>query len=134
MTSHDVTLFSRWPVTEAMISLIMAYKISGERKFLNDFSRVFDYAMVHVSHCSGNRLFKIRVYLFVTFRVALLNKPRPALPTSSSLSSSSLSPFPPPSNTLLQFREPGHGEWYGYADVEGRVTHTFKGGPQKGKQ
>ena len=39
----------RWPVTEAMISLLMSYKVTGERKFLNDFSRVFDYAMVHVS-------------------------------------------------------------------------------------
>ena len=39
----------RWPVTDAMIALIMSYKISGERKFLNNFSRVFDYAMVHVS-------------------------------------------------------------------------------------
>jgi len=66
-----------WPVCEAMISLIMAYRHTGERKFLNNFSRVFDYAMIH-------------------------------------------------------FREPNHGEWYGYSDREGRVTHTFKGGPDKG--
>lgn len=25
-----------------------------------------------------------------------------------------------------------HGEWWGYADRDGTVTHTFKGGPYKG--
>ena len=26
----------------------------------------------------------------------------------------------------------GGGEWYGYCDRDGRVTHPFKGGPYKG--
>jgi N-acylglucosamine 2-epimerase len=30
------------------------------------------------------------------------------------------------------FPDPEHGEWFGYLDREGRVTHTFKGGPYKG--
>lgn len=30
------------------------------------------------------------------------------------------------------FRDPEHGEWFGYLDREGRVTHRFKGGPYKG--
>jgi N-acylglucosamine 2-epimerase len=30
------------------------------------------------------------------------------------------------------FSDPEHGEWFGYLDREGRVTHTFKGGPYKG--
>lgn len=38
----------RWPITEAMIAMITAYKMTGQRKFLNDFSRAFDYSMVHV--------------------------------------------------------------------------------------
>ncbi|MCE5273394.1 AGE family epimerase/isomerase [bacterium] len=34
--------------------------------------------------------------------------------------------------TFARFPDPGHGEWFGYLDREGRVTHTFKGGPYKG--
>lgn len=30
------------------------------------------------------------------------------------------------------FSDPGHGEWYGYLDREGRPTHRFKGAPYKG--
>lgn len=33
---------------------------------------------------------------------------------------------------FAHFPDPEHGEWYGYLDREGRVTHTFKGGPYKG--
>jgi N-acylglucosamine 2-epimerase len=31
-----------------------------------------------------------------------------------------------------RFSDPEHGEWYGYLDREGRVTHRFKGAPYKG--
>ena len=34
--------------------------------------------------------------------------------------------------TFARFPDPEHGEWFGYLDREGRVTHTFKGGPYKG--
>lgn len=34
--------------------------------------------------------------------------------------------------TFRHFVDPEHGEWYGYCDREGRVTHRFKGGPYKG--
>jgi N-acylglucosamine 2-epimerase len=35
--------------------------------------------------------------------------------------------------TLSHFSDSaGHGEWFGYLDREGRVTHKFKGGPYKG--
>lgn len=34
--------------------------------------------------------------------------------------------------TFAHFPDPDHGEWYGYLDREGRVTHRFKGGPYKG--
>lgn len=34
--------------------------------------------------------------------------------------------------TFAHFPDPVHGEWYGYLDREGRVTHRFKGGPYKG--
>ncbi len=30
-----------------------------------------------------------------------------------------------------RFSDPEHGEWYGYLDREGRVTHRFKGAPYK---
>lgn len=30
------------------------------------------------------------------------------------------------------FCDPDCGEWYGYCDRQGQVTHTFKGGPYKG--
>lgn len=30
------------------------------------------------------------------------------------------------------FIDPKHGEWYGYCDRRGQVTHRFKGGPYKG--
>ncbi len=34
---------------------------------------------------------------------------------------------------LLQFPDSSkNGEWYGYLDRQGNVTHTFKGGPYKG--
>jgi N-acylglucosamine 2-epimerase len=31
-----------------------------------------------------------------------------------------------------RFPDPTHGEWYGYLDRRGEVTHRFKGGPYKG--
>jgi len=31
-----------------------------------------------------------------------------------------------------RFRDPEYGEWYGYCDRWGKVTHRFKGGPYKG--
>lgn len=34
--------------------------------------------------------------------------------------------------TFSHFPDPGHGEWYGYLDRRGEVTHRFKGGPYKG--
>jgi len=34
--------------------------------------------------------------------------------------------------TLSRFRDPVHGEWFGYLDREGRPTHTLKGGAYKG--
>lgn len=34
--------------------------------------------------------------------------------------------------TFAHFPDPEYGEWYGYLDREGRVTHRFKGGPYKG--
>ena len=34
--------------------------------------------------------------------------------------------------TFEHFVDPVYGEWYGYLDREGRVTHRFKGGPYKG--
>lgn len=33
---------------------------------------------------------------------------------------------------ITHFPDPGHGEWYGYLDRRGEVTHRFKGGPYKG--
>jgi N-acylglucosamine 2-epimerase len=30
------------------------------------------------------------------------------------------------------FSDPGHGEWFGYLNRRGEVTHRFKGGPYKG--
>ncbi|MEA2062413.1 MAG: AGE family epimerase/isomerase [Gemmatimonadota bacterium] len=30
------------------------------------------------------------------------------------------------------FSDPGHGEWFGYLDRQGRPTHSLKGGPYKG--
>ncbi len=30
------------------------------------------------------------------------------------------------------FSDPENGEWYGYLDRQGRLTHSFKGGPYKG--
>lgn len=34
--------------------------------------------------------------------------------------------------TFAHFRDPKYGEWYGYLDRRGEVTHRFKGGPYKG--
>ncbi|XP_069785283.1 N-acylglucosamine 2-epimerase [Narcine bancroftii] len=34
--------------------------------------------------------------------------------------------------TFSHFPDPEHGEWYGYLNRQGDVTHTFKGGPYKG--
>jgi N-acylglucosamine 2-epimerase len=34
--------------------------------------------------------------------------------------------------TFSHFPDPAHGEWYGYLDRHGEVTHRFKGGPYKG--
>ena len=33
---------------------------------------------------------------------------------------------------MSHFRDGRHGEWYGYLNREGKVTHRFKGGPYKG--
>ena len=33
---------------------------------------------------------------------------------------------------FARFVDPDHGEWYGYLDRQGHVTHRFKGGPYKG--
>ena len=33
---------------------------------------------------------------------------------------------------MNHFSDPHHGEWYGYLNREGKVTHHFKGGPYKG--
>ena len=33
----------------------------------------------------------------------------------------------------FQFSDPQYGEWFGYLNQKGEVTHTFKGGPFKGK-
>lgn len=33
---------------------------------------------------------------------------------------------------FAHFPDPQHGEWYGYLDRRGEVTHRFKGGPSKG--
>jgi N-acylglucosamine 2-epimerase len=34
--------------------------------------------------------------------------------------------------TLSHFPDTAHGEWYGYLDRRGEVTHRFKDGPYKG--
>lgn len=34
--------------------------------------------------------------------------------------------------TLSHFSDPKYGEWFGYLNQKGEVTHTFKGGPHKG--
>jgi N-acylglucosamine 2-epimerase len=34
--------------------------------------------------------------------------------------------------TWSHFPDPDHGEWYGYLNRRGEVTHRFKGGPYKG--
>lgn len=34
---------------------------------------------------------------------------------------------------LFQFRDPEHGEWFGYLNREGTVALTIKGGPFKGE-
>jgi N-acylglucosamine 2-epimerase len=34
--------------------------------------------------------------------------------------------------TFQTFNDPQHGEWFGYCDRYGRVTHDLKGGPYKG--
>jgi len=34
--------------------------------------------------------------------------------------------------TFARFPDPTHGEWFGYLDRRGEVTHRFKGGPYKG--
>ncbi|MEI7766011.1 MAG: AGE family epimerase/isomerase [Phycisphaerae bacterium] len=36
------------------------------------------------------------------------------------------------SYAFSHFSDPAYGEWYGYLDRAGNVTHTFKGGPYKG--
>lgn len=33
--------------------------------------------------------------------------------------------------SFKHFRDPQHGEWYGYLDRRGEITHRFKGGPYK---
>ncbi|XP_078064936.1 N-acylglucosamine 2-epimerase-like [Mustelus asterias] len=34
--------------------------------------------------------------------------------------------------TFLHFPDPVDGEWFGYLNRQGVVSHTFKGGPYKG--
>ena len=66
-----------WPHCEAMIAFALAFVTTHERKYLDEFVRVSEYAFSH-------------------------------------------------------FVDAEHGEWYGYLNEEGRVTHRFKGGPYKG--
>lgn len=35
---------------------------------------------------------------------------------------------------LFQFRDPEHGEWFGYLNRDGTVALTIKGGPFKGER
>eukprot|EP00795_Rhopilema_esculentum_P000355 gene355-10018_t len=66
-----------WPVCEAMIAFLMAFKYTHDKQFLETFKKALEYAFQH-------------------------------------------------------FRDVVHGEWYGYLDQRGSVTHNFKGGPFKG--
>ena len=66
-----------WPICEAMISFMMAFKVTKDEHFLASFREAMQYA----------------------FR---------------------------------NFRDAVHGEWYGYLNQKGYVTHNFKGGPFKG--
>ena len=66
-----------WPNCEAMISFLMAFKVTKNETFLASFTEVMNY-------------------------------------------------------TFTNFRDAVHGEWYGYLNQRGCVTHNFKGGPFKG--
>jgi len=66
-----------WPICEAMISFLMAYKVTKDEQFFDTFKKVMKYA-------------------------------------------------------LNSFKDAVHGEWYGYLNQRGCVTHNFKGGPFKG--
>ncbi|KAM8793690.1 N-acylglucosamine 2-epimerase [Eudromia elegans] len=66
-----------WPHAEAMVALLAAYAHGRQRRHLEDFARVAQYA-------------------------------------------------------FDKFRDPEHGEWFGYLSREGNVALTIKGGPFKG--
>lgn len=66
-----------WPHTEALYSLILAYTLTGESKWLQWLERTHDY-------------------------------------------------------TYRTFPDPEHGEWFGYCDREGKITHSLKGNNYKG--
>lgn len=66
-----------WPHNEALIAFLMAYRVTGEERYLQRFQQVHDY-------------------------------------------------------TFARFPDRKHGEWYGYLDRHGEVTHRFKGSQYKG--
>ena len=66
-----------WPHNEALIAFLMAFRATGEARYLARFQQMHDYA-------------------------------------------------------FAKFPDPRHGEWYGYLDRHGEVTHRFKGSPYKG--
>jgi N-acylglucosamine 2-epimerase len=72
---HDMKFW--WPHNEAMIATLMAYRATGERRYLDWHERVFDWAHEH-------------------------------------------------------FRDPEHGEWYGYLHRDGSVSSRLKGNIWKG--
>lgn len=53
-------------------------------------------------------------------------------PSPGPVASGRLLQAPPVTSSLLQFRDPEYGEWFGYLNREGKVALTIKGGPFKG--
>ena len=66
-----------WPHNEALVAFMMAYRVTGEPRYLQRFQQVHDYA-------------------------------------------------------FAKFPDRKNGEWYGYLDRHGDVTHRFKGSQYKG--
>lgn len=54
-------------------------------------------------------------------------------PSPGPVASGRLLQAPPVTSSLLQFRDPEYGEWFGYLNREGKVALTIKGGPFKGE-
>jgi N-acylglucosamine 2-epimerase len=77
MLQLDAPMKLWWPHTEAMYACILAYKETGEEKWLRWLERLDAYAFEH-------------------------------------------------------FSDPEHGEWFGYCDRSGKLTHTLKGNNYKG--